>query len=40
MHEVEMSKETKRINKKTKRKDEPGVNVNSITKLTPDADYL
>jgi hypothetical protein len=39
-HEVEVSTETKRINQKTKRKDEPGINVNLITKLIPDADYL
>jgi hypothetical protein len=36
----EISNETKRINQKTKRKDESGVNVNSITKLTSDVDYL
>jgi len=34
-----MSKETKRINQKTKRKYESGVNVNLVTKLTPDPDY-
>jgi len=38
---VEISKETKRMNQKTEREDESGVNVKFNYKLlTPDADYL
>lgn len=39
LHEIEISKETKN-KQKNKRKDESGVSVNLITKLTSDADYL
>jgi hypothetical protein len=37
---MEISKETKRISQKTKRKNESDVSVNLIIKLTSDADYL
>jgi hypothetical protein len=36
---VEISKETKRINQKNKKKNESDVNVNLITKLTSNVDY-